>query len=193
VRVRVSGDKAVLTINGSGESDHNGVPRAEFEYPIPVEDANQILARLCRQPLIEKTRFPIAQDDNTWAVDKFEKENDGLVIAEWETSKGNGSPAHLPSWIGEEASNDDRNSNANLVEHPYSEWHPGSEKPDPKHHWKAGEGVADGVKRIVAEQLQLAIWELSARSGSHEGRRPRSAEVSEEAPFGNAPFSERLG
>ena len=126
VRVRSSGDKAVLTIKGSGCGDHNGLQRAEFEYPIPVEDANQILDHLCRQPLIEKTRFRVSQNGNTWEVDKFEKENDGLVIAELETSKGNGSSARLPSWIGEEVSKDDRYYNANLVEHPYSEWHPGN-------------------------------------------------------------------
>lgn len=176
VRVRVSGDKAVLTIRGSGRGDHRGLQRAEFEYPIPVEDANQILDQLCRQPLIEKTRFRISQNGNTWEVDNFDKENDGLVIAELETSKGNRSPAHLPSWLGEEVSNDDRYTNANLVEHPYSEWRPGSEKPDPKYHWKDGEGVADGLKRIVAEQLQLAIWELSADHGApdhaiHEARK----------------------
>jgi len=176
VRVRVSGNKAVLTIKGSGGSDHNGLQRAEFEYPIPVEDGNQILDHLCRQPLIEKTRFRVSQNGNNWEVDKFEKENDGLMIAELETSKGNNSPAHLPSWIGEEVSYDDRYENANLVEHPYSEWHPGSEKPDTKYHWKAGESVAEGLKRIIAEQLHLAIWELSAdRSpmdhGVHEARK----------------------
>ena len=175
VRVRVSGDKAVLTIKGSGGGDHL-LQRAEFEYPIPVEDANQILDHLCRQPLIEKTRFRISQNGNTWEVDEFEKENDGLVIAELETSKGNRLPAHLPFWVGEEVSNDDRYNNANLVEHSYSEWRPGSEKPDPQYHWKAGEGVADGLKRIVAEQLQLAIWELSADQGTrdhavHEARK----------------------
>ena len=168
VRVRSSGDKAVLTIKGSGGGDHNGLERAEFEFPIPVKDANQILDHLCRQPLIEKTRFLISQNGSTWEVDQFEKENDGLVVAELETSKGRGLPPHLPSWIGEEVSNDDRYSNANLAEHPYSEWHPGSEKPDPKYHWKASESVADGLKRMVAEQLQLAIWELSADRGPAE-------------------------
>ena len=71
VRVRSSGDKAVLTIKGSGGGDHNGLQRADFEYPIPVEDANQILDHLCRQPLIEKTRFRVSQNGNTWEFDKF--------------------------------------------------------------------------------------------------------------------------
>jgi len=114
----------------------------------------------------KRPAFRIPQNGKTWEVDQFEKENAGLVIAELETSKDNRSPAHLPSWIGEEVSNDDRYSNANLVEHPYSEWRPGNEKPDPKYHWKAGEGVAEGLKRIVAEQLQLAIRELSADQGA---------------------------
>ena len=71
VRVRVSGDKAVLTIKGSSDGDHNGLQRAEFEYPIPVEDANQILKHLCRQPLIEKTRFSVSKNGNNWVFDKF--------------------------------------------------------------------------------------------------------------------------
>lgn len=176
VRVRVSGNRAVLTVKGRGGGDHNGLRRAEFEYPIPVDDANQILDHLCRQPLIEKTRYRIPQNGNTWEVDKFEKENDGLVIAELETSNANGAPARLPAWVGEDVSNDDRYNNANLVEHPYSEWHPGSEKPDPKFHWKGGESVSEGLQRIVAEQVQLAIWELSADPGPtdhavHEARK----------------------
>lgn len=175
VRVRVGRDKAVLTIKGKG-GGQDGLDRAEFEYPIPVEDAKQILDQLCRQPVIEKTRFRIPQNGNTWEIDKFEKENDGLVIAELETSNGNGAPKHLPPWVGEDVSQDDRYTNANLVEHPYSEWRAGSQKPDPKYHWKAGESVAEGLQRIVAEQLQLAIWELSADPGPtdhavHEARK----------------------
>lgn len=62
------------------------------------------------------------------------------------------------------------------LSHPYSEWRPGSEKPDPKYHWTDGEGTAEGLKRIVGEQLQLAIWELSADRGAtdravHEARK----------------------
>src|SRR5262249_7701207 len=91
----VSGDKAVVTIKGIG-GDHNGLQREEFEYPIPVEDANEMLDHLCRQPLIEKTRFRISQNGNTWEVDKFEKENDGLVIAEL----GYELPEKIPSpWL----------------------------------------------------------------------------------------------
>jgi len=176
VRVRLSGDRAVLTIKSGSKADHNGLQRAEYEYPIPVEDANQILDHICRQPVIEKTRFRVSQNGNTWEIDEFKNENAGLIVAELETSKGNGLPARLPSWIGEEVSKDERYSNASLVEHPYSEWHPGREKPEPKYHWKAGENVADGLKRIIAEQLQLAIWELSVDPGPtdkavHEARK----------------------
>lgn len=175
VRVRVSGDNAVLIVKGEGSSQ-DGLQRAEFEFPIPVADANQILDHLCLQPLIEKTRFRVPQNGSTWEVDKFEKENEGLVIAELEPSNGHGGPAHLPPWVGEEVSKDDRYTNANLVEHPYSEWRAGAQKPDPKYHWKAGERVGEGLQRIVAEQLQLAIWELSGDPGPtdhavHEARK----------------------
>ena len=55
-----------------------------------------MLDHLCRQPLIEKTRFRISQNGNIWEVDKFEKENDGLVIAELETSKGKARSSVFP-------------------------------------------------------------------------------------------------
>ncbi len=175
VRVRASGKKAVLTIKAGGSGNGNGLSRAEFEYPIPVDDANQLLEHVCRQPLIEKTRFRLPQNGNNWEIDQFEKENDGLVIAELEGADGK-APRNLPRWAGEDVSGDSRYSNASLVEHPYSEWRGRGEKPEPKYHWKSGEKLADGLQRIVSEQLQCAIWHL-AESGPtldeavHEARK----------------------
>ena len=165
VRVRAGSKRAFLTIKTGRSSGQNGLSRGEFEYPIPLEDANQLLDGVSRKPLIEKTRYRVPQNGHVWEIDRFEKENDGLVIAELETSNGE-TPKRLPSWIGEEVSKDDRYTNANLVEHPYSEWRAEAQKPDTKYHWKAYEGVSEGLQRIVLEQLRFAIWQISARGAS---------------------------
>lgn len=174
VRIRAGNKNALLTIKG-GTSDKNSLSRAEFEYPIPLEDAEHMLDHLCRQPLIEKTRFRIPQDGHVWEVDQFEHQNQGLVLAEIEMPNGAG-PKHLPKWVGEEVSQDTRYANANLVEHPYSEWGGRSRKPEAKYHWKTKESIPEGFRRIVSEELQLAVWQLSESGGSldeavHEARK----------------------
>lgn len=174
VRVRAGKKTAFLTIKGSTVGQ-NGLSRAEFEYPIPLDDANQLLDHLCRQPLIEKTRFRLPQNGNVWEIDQFEKENQGLVVAEFETSNGQ-APKRLPRWVGQEVSNDSRYANVNLVGHPYSQWRGRSQKPEPKYYWKVHESVSEGLQRIVREELQLAIWQLSENAASvddavHEARK----------------------
>jgi adenylate cyclase len=79
VRVRRAGPRAFLTIKGSGD----GIVRPEFEYEIPVEEAEEMI-KLCRRPLIEKTRYEVLHEGVLWEVDEFEGENTGLVLAEVE-------------------------------------------------------------------------------------------------------------
>ncbi len=116
VRVRTAGDKAYLTIKGATE----GVSRAEFEYPIPLDDANQLLG-LCHRPLIEKDRYLIPYGDHEWEVDEFFGDNEGLVVAEVELESED-QPFERPDWVGPEVSDDPRYFNASLVAHPYREW-----------------------------------------------------------------------
>jgi len=117
VRVRIAGDQATLTVKGRTE----GARRAEFEYPIPLDDARRMLNGVCRRPLVEKTRHRIARDDLVWEVDEFHAANDGLVVAEVELSEESGEIA-LPPWVGEEVTDDARYYNVCLVDRPYSEW-----------------------------------------------------------------------
>ncbi|MBF0283550.1 MAG: CYTH domain-containing protein [Magnetococcales bacterium] len=117
VRVRVAGEQAWLTIKGATQ----GVSRAEFEYPIPVQDALVLLNDLCERPLIEKVRYKIPHAGMLWEVDEFMGENQGLVIAEVELQDASQTPA-LPSWVGDEVSHDPRYFNANLVKNPYANW-----------------------------------------------------------------------
>ncbi|HEY9666536.1 MAG TPA: CYTH domain-containing protein [Coleofasciculaceae cyanobacterium] len=117
VRVRLVGEQGYLTIKGLTQ----GFSRAEFEYPIPAQDVREMLDNLCDRPLIEKTRYKIKWGDLIWEVDEFAGENEGLIIAEIELPGENYS-FELPDWIGQEVSDDPRYFNANLVQHPYSQW-----------------------------------------------------------------------
>jgi CYTH domain-containing protein len=117
VRVRVVGNQGYLTIKGQS----TGMTRAEFEYPIPVADAEMILQTLCHPPLIEKIRYRIPLENVIWEVDEFMGENQGLVLAEVELEQEQQS-INLPDWIGVEVTEDIRYYNVNLAQHPYRQW-----------------------------------------------------------------------
>lgn len=117
VRVRTIAEKGFLTIKGMTR----GMTRSEFEYDIPLDDANYMLDALCEKPLIEKKRFKIALEGLTWEIDEFFGENKGLVLAEVELESED-QDIEMPPWIGEEVTGDPRYFNANLVRHPYSTW-----------------------------------------------------------------------
>jgi len=116
VRVRLAGMQAFLTIKGTTDN----LTRAEFEYPIPPEDA-QALLTLCDSGLIEKHRHTISIDNVVWEVDEFIGENKGLVVAEVELTSEDQSIT-LPQWIGKEVSQDARYFNSALSQLPYSKW-----------------------------------------------------------------------
>ena len=117
VRVRTAGDKGFITVKGI----NTGPSRTEYEYEIPLSDANEMLDRLCERPLIEKTRYRIASGELTWEVDEFEGENQGLIVAEVELrdEKQTISPQE---WIGRNVTGDPRYFNSNLVKHPFCRW-----------------------------------------------------------------------
>jgi CYTH domain-containing protein len=117
VRVRTAGPNAFLTIKGVTK----GIERAEYEYPIPLDDADQLLDRLCVQPLVEKTRYRIPSAGRTWEVDEFAGVNAGLIVAEVELDSP-GATVVLPEWVEREVSGDPRYFNSNLAAHPFSEW-----------------------------------------------------------------------
>jgi adenylate cyclase len=117
VRVRIEDQAAMLTIKGKTE----GIARGEWEYPIPLSDAQELLNGLCEQPLIEKNRYRIAVDDLVWEVDEFFGDNAGLVVAEVELSSVD-QVFVKPVWCGDEVSYDHRYANANLFKHPFKLW-----------------------------------------------------------------------
>jgi len=116
VRVRTIEDRGFLTIKGLT----SGVTRLEFEYDIPVKDAEGLLG-LCERPLIEKSRYKINFQGLTWEVDEFYGENQGLILAEVELESED-QPFEKPEWIDQEVSSDPRYFNSNLIKHPYTQW-----------------------------------------------------------------------
>jgi CYTH domain-containing protein len=79
IRVRTKGNSGFITIKGKSI----GSSRLEFEYEIPIEDANELINKFCSN-LIEKTRHIVIHDNNTWEVDEFKGLNEGLIVAEIE-------------------------------------------------------------------------------------------------------------
>jgi adenylate cyclase len=117
VRVRTYGDRAYVTIKGH-TSD---LTRDEYEYEIPVDDANEILGKLCEHPPIEKTRYRIVFKGHTWEVDEYGGANRGLTVAEVELKSAK-EPVELPDWVEREVSTDPRYYNSNLSTKPFSTW-----------------------------------------------------------------------
>jgi adenylate cyclase len=116
VRVRTAGEQAFLTIKGPV----TGISRSEFEYPIPTEDALEML-QLCEGPIVQKTRFRIPYAGHLWEVDEFAGPNAGLVLAEVELLSPE-EPVVLPPWIGREVTGDIRYYNSRLSVHPFQHW-----------------------------------------------------------------------
>jgi adenylate cyclase len=117
IRIRVSDNHAWLNI----KSATIGAQRHEYEYEIPLSDANELLNTLCYKPLIEKTRHFVEADNHIWEIDEFEGENEGLIVAEIELDEA-GESFIKPTWLGAEVTGDLRYYNNNLARHPYSEW-----------------------------------------------------------------------
>ncbi|MFG1297756.1 MULTISPECIES: CYTH domain-containing protein [Xanthobacter] len=113
VRVRVAGPRAFITVKSKTE----GISRAEYEYDIPLGDAEAMLDDLCARPLIEKTRYSIVHAGKLWTVDVFGADNAGLVVAEVELEHPEEKVA-LPPWVGKEVTSDPRYRNSSLVNAP---------------------------------------------------------------------------
>jgi CYTH domain-containing protein len=117
VRVRIKGDKAYLTIKNATI----GFARNEYEYEIPVADAEAMLKNTCQQPIIDKTRYVLEYKGFIWEVDEFHGDNEGLVVAEIELDSREATFDH-PDFIGEEVTGDARYYNACLFKNPYKMW-----------------------------------------------------------------------
>lgn len=118
VRVRIAGDRGLITIKGIASAD--GISRDEWEYDIPVADAEALLD-LCIPPILSKERYLVPVGKHSYEVDVFHGENEGLIIAEIELYD----PLEKfskPGWLGNEVTGDTRYYNVSLLSKPYSTW-----------------------------------------------------------------------
>jgi adenylate cyclase len=115
LRIRIVENSAFLTVKAGNDV----LKRLEFEYEIPIADANDLLA-LCDSK-IEKTRYLIPHQKHTWEVDVFHGDNIGLIIAEIELASIQ-ETISLPEWIDREVSTDTRYLNVSLIKNPFTKW-----------------------------------------------------------------------
>ena len=116
VRIRLSGEKAFLTIKGRS----NSIARPEFEYQVPVEDALEMFRLAISYP-VEKIRYEVIHEGFLWEVDVFSGKNEGLILAEIEL-ESEFQEFPIPEWLLEEVSYDGRYYNSFLSGCPFSEW-----------------------------------------------------------------------
>lgn len=117
VRVRVEGGQGVLTIKGKNV----GATRGEWEYPIPLDEAAELLDTLCPAPLVEKFRTRVTVGSHVWEVDEFLGANKGLLVAEIELAAED-EMFLLPDWVGAEVTGEARYYNSALIKQPYTAW-----------------------------------------------------------------------
>ena len=119
VRVRIEGNEARLNL----KSTTLGVSRDEFEFPLPLAGALEVLARFCGRRCVEKIRHLVPVGGHLWEIDEFEGANAGLLVAEIELAAED-EPFERPAWIGREVSAEPRYYNVCLLDAPYSTWPP---------------------------------------------------------------------
>ncbi len=117
VRVRTSGQDAWLNI----KSLDMGRARLEFEYKIPIEEADELLDQLASGPCVDKIRHYVARDGLLWEIDEFQGANGGLIVAEVELTRVD-QVIPQPDWLGTEVTDQERYYNVRLARHPYSDW-----------------------------------------------------------------------
>lgn len=100
VRVRIAGNRAMLTV----KSRNCGAVRCEWEYEIPVEDAEAMMD-IAGLPGIVKTRYYVPFEGHTWEVDVFHGPLEGLVLAEVELADENENVI-LPAFVDREVTGD---------------------------------------------------------------------------------------
>ncbi|MEX1994633.1 MAG: CYTH domain-containing protein [Steroidobacteraceae bacterium] len=117
VRVRVAGHLAWLSVKGM----QPGRVRDEFEYEIPGQDAEHMLAAFGGGTLVEKIRHRVPIGRHEFEVDEFLGANEGLVIAEIELDRPD-EEFPRPPWLGDEVTDYARYYNFRLADAPFRGW-----------------------------------------------------------------------
>ncbi len=118
VRIRIKEERGYLTIKG--KSNASGTTRYEWEKEIEVSEAEELL-KLCKEGVIDKTRFLVKAGKHTFEVDEFYGDNQGLVVAEIELENENEN-FQKPQWLSDEVTGQDKYYNAQLMSNPYKNW-----------------------------------------------------------------------
>lgn len=118
VRIRITNDKAFLTIKGA--SNASGTTRFEWEKEINRQEAEQLLL-LCEPTIIEKKRYYIKNDDLIFEVDEFYADNQGLILAEIELNSEH-QKFKKPDWLGKEVTGNKEYYNSYLSKNPFKNW-----------------------------------------------------------------------
>lgn len=116
VRVRVTDDRAYLTIKGISVN----FSRSEYEYEIPYSEGIELLELSITAP-IKKVRRVVIHKSKVWEIDIFEGDNRGLIVAEIELNSEEES-FDIPHWVDTEVTSESRYYNSQLALHPYSRW-----------------------------------------------------------------------
>jgi adenylate cyclase len=124
VRVRISDGTATITLKGP----RTGIRCDEFEYEIPLADAERMVDAICNKDVLEKRRYFVEASHAIWHVDVYTGALEGVVVAEIELRQENEALA-LPSWAGREVTGDLRYRKFNLLalharRQPESDWRP---------------------------------------------------------------------
>lgn len=121
VRVRIVGDDvAYLTLKGK-RSGKLGISRTEFEYEIPVADAQLMIDEYVDSAVVKKYRYLIPYAGKVWELDEFLGDNAGLIVVEIELESED-EAFEKPEWVGECVSDDRRYGNAHLSRKPFNTW-----------------------------------------------------------------------
>lgn len=118
VRVRVTDDKAFLTVKGI--SSNEGTSRFEWEKEIDKSEGEQLML-LCEPGIIEKYRYYHRIGEQVFEIDEFLGDNDGLIIAEIELNHVD-EFFEKPNYIGEEVTGQEKYYNSNLSKFPFNIW-----------------------------------------------------------------------
>ena len=117
IRIRQKENDYFITIKGN----KIGISCFEFEYPIPRDDGEILLENFCQDEVIEKTRHYVENKGDTWELDVFHGDNEGLIVAEIELMSED-QAFHIPSWIDREITDKEKYYNMNLLKKPFKEW-----------------------------------------------------------------------
>jgi CYTH domain-containing protein len=96
------------------KSRTDGLANAEFEYEIPLADAQEMMAHHCLRPGLTKTRHFVPHGCRTWEVDVYAGILAGIILAEVELPSAT-TELVLPPWVGREVTGDPAYKKFNMV------------------------------------------------------------------------------